>query len=136
MVPGSRQLVGDTNGLVLRGDLDGHAVARLGRPAFDLDLLNVLAFGARPRGGLLADDLVGRKVVEVGSQASVHEVLKWGLGAEVSIQTLEHDLVAGERGALQVFISAAHGDPALSRIEKRSELAGLVAVLDFAGQLA
>jgi hypothetical protein len=44
VVPGSWQLVGDANGLVLRGDLDGHAVARLGGPSFDLDLLNVLAF--------------------------------------------------------------------------------------------
>ena len=48
VVPGSRQLVGDANGLVLRGDLDGQAVARLSGPAFDLDLLDVLAFGARP----------------------------------------------------------------------------------------
>src|ERR1039458_7416698 len=47
-----------------------------------------------------------------------------------------HDLVAGARGALQVFVSVALGDPALGRIEKRVELAGFVAVLDVAGQLA
>jgi hypothetical protein len=58
---------------------------RLGGPAFDLDLLDVLAFGARRLGGLLADDLVGGEVVEVAAQASVEEVLKWRLCAEVSI---------------------------------------------------
>jgi hypothetical protein len=85
VVPGSWQLVGDADCLVLGGDLDGQAVVRLGGPAFDLDLLDVLALGARPRGGLLADDLVGREVVEVAAQASVEEVLKWRLCAEVSI---------------------------------------------------
>ena len=64
------------------------------------------------------------------------EVANRSVGAEVAVQPLEHRLVAGERRALQVFVALAFGDPALRRLEKRPELALLVARLGLALQLA
>jgi hypothetical protein len=76
-----------------------------------------------------------REACEVAAQPAVSEVLKRRVRAVVAVEPLEHDLVAGERRALEIFVALTLGDPALRRLEQGGDMSRVVLWLGSQAQL-
>src|ERR1035441_613303 len=120
VLPGAGHLGRQALRLGLARHLDGLAAGRLRRPAPDLHLADVLAFGQSLLRSVLAEDPEGLEVREVAAQPPVGEVTDRGIRAEVAVQELEHIVVAGDGGALEALLALALCEPPLDGLPERA----------------